>query len=47
LNAEPTKDSFTTDSFAKPGHRYRYTVRAVDKAGNVSEPSPEAVAEPL
>jgi hypothetical protein len=47
LNAEPTKDSFTTDSSAKPGARYRYTVRAVDKAGNVSEPSPEAVAEPL
>ena len=47
LNAEPTKDSFTTDSSAKPGHRYRYSVRAVDKAGNVSEPSPEAVAEPL
>jgi hypothetical protein len=47
LNAEPTKDSFTTDTSAKPGHRYRYTVRAVDKAGNVSAPSPEAIAEPL
>jgi hypothetical protein len=47
LNAEPTKDSFTTDTSAKPGRRYRYTVRAVDKAGNVSGPSPEAVAEPL
>jgi hypothetical protein len=47
LNADPMKDSFTTDSSAKPGHRYRYTVRAVDKTGNVSEPSPEAVAEPL
>ena len=47
LNAEPTKDSFTTDTSAKPGHRYRYTVRAVDKAGNVSAPSSEAIAEPL
>jgi hypothetical protein len=47
LNAEPTKDSFMTDTSATPGHRYRYTVRAVDKAGNVSEPSPEAIAEPL
>jgi hypothetical protein len=47
LNAEPMKDSFTTDTSAKPGHRYSYTVRAVDKAGNVSGPSPEAVAEPL
>jgi hypothetical protein len=47
LNAEPTKDSFTTDTSAKSGHRYRYTVRAVDKAGNVSAPSTEAIAEPL
>jgi hypothetical protein len=47
LNAEPMKDSFTTDTSAKPGHRYRYTVRAVDKAGNMSAASPEAVAEPL
>ena len=47
LNAEPIKDSFMTDTSAKPGHRYRYTVRAVDKAGNVSAPSPEAAAEPL
>jgi hypothetical protein len=47
LNAEPLKESFTTDTSAKPGIRYRYTVRAVDKAGNVSAPSPEAIAEPL
>jgi hypothetical protein len=47
LNAEPMKDSFTTDTSARPGHRYRYTVRAVDKAGNVSAPSTEAIAEPL
>ncbi len=47
LNADPLKDSFTTDASAKPGHRYRYTVRALDKAGNMSAPSPEAVAEPL
>ena len=47
LNAEPMKESFTTDTTAIRGHRYRYTVRAVDKAGNTSAPSPEAVAEPL
>ena len=47
LNAEPLKESFTTDPSAKPGHRYTYTVRAVDKAGNMSAPSPEATAEPL
>jgi hypothetical protein len=47
LNAEPTKDSFMTDTSARPGHRYRYTVRAVDQAGNVSAASPEATAEPL
>jgi hypothetical protein len=47
LNAEPLKESFTTDTSARPGHRYRYTVRAVDKAGNVGAPSLEAIAEPL
>jgi predicted phage tail protein len=47
LNPEPIKDSFMTDTSAKPGHRYRYLVRAVDKAGNLSAPSPEATAEPL
>ncbi len=47
LNAEPLKESFTTDTTAKPGHRYHYTVRAVDRAGNVGAPSPEAIAEPL
>jgi hypothetical protein len=47
LTAEPLKDSFSTDTSAKPGHRYRYTVRALDKAGNISAPSPEAIAEPL
>ena len=47
LNAEPLKESFTTDPSAKPGHRYTYTVRAVDKAGNTSAPSPAATAEPL
>ena len=47
LTPELIKDSFSADTTAKPGHRYRYTVRAVDTAGNVSAPSPEAVAEPL
>jgi hypothetical protein len=47
LNKEPTKDSFFNDETAQPGRRYRYTVRAVDKAGNQSPPSPEAEAETL
>jgi len=47
LTPESVKDNFLTDSTAKPGIRYRYTVRAVDTAGNMSPPSPEAIAEPL
>jgi hypothetical protein len=47
LTPQPIKDSFLTDTSAKAGTRYRYTVRAVDTAGNMSPPSPEAVAEPL
>jgi hypothetical protein len=31
----------------QPRRRYRYTVVAVDAAGNASPPSPEAVAETL
>jgi hypothetical protein len=45
LNKELIKESFVNDTTAQPGHRYRYTVRAVDKAGNQSAPSPEAMAE--
>jgi hypothetical protein len=47
LTPDPVKESFLTDSSAKPGIRYRYTVRALDTTGNMSAPSPEAVAEPL
>jgi len=47
LTPQPLKDSFTTDEAVRPGVRYRYTVRAVDTAGNVGPPSPEAVAEPF
>src|SRR5262249_44894145 len=47
LDTELVTDSFYNDTTAKPGHRYVYTVRAVDKAGNVSVPSPEARAEPF
>lgn len=47
LNKDLLKDSFTADETARPGHRYRYTVRAVDASGNMSPPSPEAVAEPF
>ncbi len=47
LTKEPIKDSFLTDTQVVSGHRYRYSVRAVDTAGNQSPPSPEAIAEPL
>lgn len=47
LNADLVADATYTDSIAKAGHRYVYTVRAVDRAGNVSAASPEAKAEPF
>lgn len=47
LNKDPIQGSFFTDASVVPRRRYRYSVRAVDKAGNVSPPSPEAVAEPF
>ena len=47
LTSQPIKDSFLTDEGVKPRVRYRYTVRAIDRAGNVSPPSPEAIAEPF
>lgn len=40
-------DSFYEDATAQRGHRYTYTVRAYDHAGNESPPSPPAVAEPF
>jgi hypothetical protein len=45
LTATPLIDPFFTDEDVAPGTRYRYVVRAVDRAGNQSPPSPEAVAE--
>jgi len=45
MNDAPLTDPFFNDTSARPGRRYRYTVRAVDRAGNMSAPSPEAVAE--
>ncbi len=47
LTPQPLVDPFFTDESAKQGVQYRYTVRAVDRAGNRSAPSPEAVAEPF
>ncbi|HYX20842.1 MAG TPA: hypothetical protein VFA98_08360 [Thermoanaerobaculia bacterium] len=46
LNRTPLTDPFFTDEGLAPGTRYRYAVRAVDRVGNLSPPSPEAVAEP-
>jgi hypothetical protein len=47
LTERPIPEPFYTDSSVPAGSRYRYTVRAVDAAGNVGPPSPEAVAEPF
>jgi predicted small lipoprotein YifL len=47
LNAELVADNFFSDATVQPGHRYTYTVKAFDRAGNASAPSPPAVAEPL
>jgi hypothetical protein len=47
MNDAPLTDPFFTDKTVKPGRRYRYTVRAIDRAGNLSAPSVEAVAEPF
>ncbi len=47
LTDRPITDTFYTDPSVPAGSRYRYTVRAVDAAGNVGPPSPEAVAEPF
>ena len=47
LTPLPILETFFEDSSAASGTRYRYTVRAVDAAGNQGPPSPEAVAEPF
>ncbi|HEY6066569.1 MAG TPA: hypothetical protein VIY96_10450 [Thermoanaerobaculia bacterium] len=47
LTEKPVTDPFFTDTSVQPRRRYRYTVIAVDTAGNASPPSPEAVAETL
>jgi len=47
LTKEPAADPFFTDEAVGQGKRYRYTVRAIDRAGNQSASSPEAVAEPF
>jgi hypothetical protein len=47
LTSEPVADPFFTDESVGQGKRYSYTVRAIDRAGNQSPPSPEAAAEPF
>jgi len=47
LTKDPVADPFFTDETVGQGKRYRYTVIAVDRAGNQSPASPEAVAEPF
>ncbi len=44
LTKEPVTDPFFNDETAKPGKRYRYVVRSIDRAGNQSPPSKEAFA---
>jgi hypothetical protein len=45
VTEKPITETFYTDSAVQPRRRYRYTVVAVDTAGNASASSPEAVAE--
>jgi fibronectin type 3 domain-containing protein len=45
LTEKPITDAFFTDTTVETRRRYRYTVVAVDSAGNASAPSPETVAE--
>jgi hypothetical protein len=45
LTEKPISDTFFTDTTVQPGRSYRYTVVAVDVAGNSSAPSPEAAAQ--
>lgn len=45
LTPQPVADTFFSDTTVTSGRRYRYSVVAVDAAGNASPPSPEAVAE--
>ncbi len=47
LTKEPVADPFFTDETVGQARRYRYTVVAIDRAGNQSPASPEAVAEPF
>ncbi len=47
LTRDPVTDSFFTDSTVEQGKRYRYAIRAVDRAGNLSPSSPVAEAEPF
>ena len=47
LTKDPLTDPFFTDETAHQGARYRYIVRAIDRSGNQSAPSPEASAEPF
>ena len=47
LTPRPILETVYSDARVEAGKRYRYTVKAVDVAGNVSEPSPEAVGEPF
>ena len=44
LTKDPVTDPFFNDEAAKPGKRYRYVVRSIDRAGNQSPPSKEAPA---
>jgi large repetitive protein len=47
LTKDAVTDPFFSDETVAQGVRYRYTVVAIDRAGNQSPPSPEAVAEPF
>ena len=47
ITPTPVTDPFFNDAAPRAGRRYKYTVRAVDRAGNQSGDSPVAMAEPF
>jgi hypothetical protein len=47
ITTSPISDTFYSDESVQTGRRYRYTVVAIDSAGNRSAASPEAVGEPF
>jgi fibronectin type 3 domain-containing protein len=47
IRTSPISDTFYSDESVETGRRYRYTVVAIDSAGNRSAASSEAIGEPF